>query len=214
MYCGIQNQVYCVILSGKRRWKLIQIKSTRFCIVKLSLIVTNMPTIKLQTSDDEVFEVDIQIAKCSGTIRIMLEDCDLNEDENAVVPLPKVNSMTLSKVLIWANYHKDDPKPKVEEFPTNRIKPWDADFVKVDQGTLFDLILAANYLDIKELLDLTCKTVANMMRHKTSEDIRQTFSIKNDFTSEKEVQTCEESYLVSLRLFNATKSDRNQSQYF
>ncbi|KAI4366294.1 hypothetical protein MLD38_022186 [Melastoma candidum] len=33
-------------------------------------------------------------------------------------------------------------------------------FVKVDQATLFDLILAANYFNIKGLLDLTCQTDA------------------------------------------------------
>lgn len=44
------------------------------------------------------------------------------------------------------------------------IDEWDQEFCKVDQGTLFELILAANYLDIKPLLDLTCKTVANMIK--------------------------------------------------
>lgn len=34
---------------------------------------------------------------------------------------------------------------------------WDKDFVKVDDETLFNLILAANYLDIKSLLDLTVR---------------------------------------------------------
>ena len=44
------------------------------------------------------------------------------------------------------------------------VKVWDAEFVKVDQGTLFELILAANYLNIKSMLDLTCQTVANMIK--------------------------------------------------
>ncbi|KAH0512893.1 S-phase kinase-associated protein 1 [Microtus ochrogaster] len=71
---------------------------------------------------------------------------------------------------------------------TDDIPVWDQEFLKVDQGTLFELILAANYLDIKGLLDVTCKTVANMIKGKTPEEIRKTFNIKNDFTEEKEAQ--------------------------
>ena len=49
---------------------------------------------------------------------------------------------------------------------------------------------AANYLDIKGLLDVTCKTVANMIKGKTPEEIRKTFNIKNDFTPSEEEQVC------------------------
>lgn len=49
-------------------------------------------------------------------------------------------------------------------------------------------VQAANYLDIKGLLDVTCKTVANMIKGKTPEEIRKTFNIKNDFTEEEEAQ--------------------------
>ena len=51
---------------------------------------------------------------------------------------------------------------------------------------------AANFLDIKPMLDLTCKTVANMIRGKKVEEIRRTFNIKNDFTPEEEEQVKKE----------------------
>ncbi|KAG8311078.1 suppressor of kinetochore protein mutant [Homalodisca vitripennis] len=117
-------------------------------------------------------------------------------DEEEVVPLPNVNSAILKKVIQWATYHKDDPPPPEDdenkEKRTDDISSWDADFLKVDQGTLFELILAANYLDIKGLLDVTCKTVANMIKGKTPEEIRKTFNIKNDFSASEEEQVRKE----------------------
>lgn len=151
-----------------------------------------MPNIKLQSCDNEVFTIDYEVAKCSTTIKTMVDDLGLEEGDDEVVPLPNVNSSILRKVIQWATYHKDDPAvPEEEENKEKRtddISSWDSDFLKVDQGTLFELILAANYLDIKGLLDVTCKTVANMIKGKTPEEIRKTFNIRNDFTPEEEEQ--------------------------
>jgi len=112
-----------------------------------------MPNIKLQSSDGEVFDVDVEIAKLSVTIKTMLEDLGMDEDDEEVVLLPNVNSTILKKVIQWATYRKDDPPTpdddENKEKRTDDISSWDADFLKVDQGTLFELILAANYLDIK-----------------------------------------------------------------
>lgn len=98
-----------------------------------------MPNIKLQSSDGEVFEVDVEIAKCSVTIKTMLEDLGMDEDEEEVVPLPNVNSAILRKVIQWATYHKDDPPPPEDdenkEKRTDDISSWDADFLKVYNST-------------------------------------------------------------------------------
>ncbi|KAM9332906.1 S-phase kinase-associated protein 1 [Pholidichthys leucotaenia] len=156
-----------------------------------------MPVIKLQSSDGEIFEVDVEIAKQSVTIKTMLEDLGMDDEgDDDPVPLPNVNAAILKKVIQWCTHHKDDPPPPEDdenkEKRTDDIPVWDQEFLKVDQGTLFELILAANYLDIKGLLDVTCKTVANMIKGKTPEEIRKTFNIKNDFTEEEEAQVRKE----------------------
>lgn len=72
------------------------------------------------------------------------------------------------------------------------VQEWYANFTNVEQEVLFELILAANYMDIKPLLDLTCAAVASMIKGKTPEEIRKTFNIVNDFTPEEEAQVREE----------------------
>merc|ERR1712061_578266 len=117
-----------------------------------------------------------------------------NSDEE-IIPLPNVNGNILSKVIEWCKHHKnDDPctNNTDNDKRTDDIPSWDQEFLKVDQGTLFELIMAANYLDITRLLDPCCKNVANMIKGKTAEEIRKTFNIKNDFTEDEEAQVRKE----------------------
>ena len=75
---------------------------------------------------------------------------------------------------------------------TDVVGEWDAEFVSIDQEMLFELILAANYMDIKSLLDLTCAKVASTIKGKSPEEIRTQFNISSDFTPEEEAQIREE----------------------
>ncbi|XP_003372289.1 Skp1 family, dimerization domain protein [Trichinella spiralis] len=149
--------------------------------------------LKVISSDGEAFEVDSKAIKLSKTVKTMLEDLctDEGKAELEPIPLPNVNSTILKKILLYCEHHKDDVAVCESEEGDRRsddISSWDSEFLKVDQGTLFDIILAANYLEIKSLLDVACKTVANMIKGKSPEEIRRTFNIKNDFTPEEEEQ--------------------------
>ncbi|XP_048573868.1 SKP1-like protein 1 isoform X3 [Triticum urartu] len=147
---------------------------------------SNMITLK--SSDGEEFQVEEAVAMESQTIRHMIEDdCADNG-----IPLPNIDSKILSKVIEYCKKHvqadSSSSTSTAAAAPAEDLKSFDAEFVKVDQATLFDLILAANYLNIKGLLDLTCQTVADMIKGKTPEEIRKTFNIKNDFTPEEEAE--------------------------
>lgn len=145
--------------------------------------------VTLQSQDGQDYQVEVSVATMSETIKNLMEDAGVDSP----IPLPNVTGPILAKVVEYCKYHTEHPTAvSNDEKRTDDIIGWDLDFCKVDQKTLFELILAANYLDIKNLLDLACKTVANMIKGKTPEEIRKTFNIENDFTPEEEEQVRKE----------------------
>ena len=72
------------------------------------------------------------------------------------------------------------------------VSPWLANYIDLPQAELFDLILAANYLDVKSLLELSTAKVASIIKNKSIQEIRQFFNIENDYTPEEEMQIMEE----------------------
>jgi S-phase kinase-associated protein 1 len=157
--------------------------------------------ITLRSSDGEEFETEEDVAIQSQTILHMVEDgC-----ADSSIPLPNVDSTILSKVIEYCKKHvqaaaatKEAAGASPADSMKNReeLKTFDAEFVQVDQATLFHLILAANYLDIKGLFDLTCQAVADMMKDKTPEQIREMFNIENDFTPAEEAEIRKENQWV------------------
>ncbi|XP_010029649.1 SKP1-like protein 1B [Eucalyptus grandis] len=137
--------------------------------------------VTLLSSDGESFEVEQSVAVESITIKDSIEEGSAGNP----IPVPKVNSKILAKVIEYCKKHVESAKAE-DRVDDEDLVAWDADFVKVDQATLFDLIRAANFLNIKSLLDLTCQTVADMIKGKTPEEKRKTFTIRNDFTPEEE----------------------------
>ena len=67
---------------------------------------------------------------------------------------------------------------------------FDLKFVKsLDKNLLFELIMASNFLYIRDLIDLLCKHAVNsFLKDKSVEEVRKSFNIKNDFTFAEEEQ--------------------------
>jgi len=142
----------------------------------------------LISSDNEQFVVDKEVVKRMGLFSDMV-------DVGEPIPLPNVSSSVLKKILEYCEHHRDEPLPTTDDANenenrkrTNDIGEWDQKFITVDQEMLFEIILAANYLDIKPLLCVATGTVQNMIKGKTPEEIRKLFNIVNDFTPEEEAQ--------------------------
>ncbi|KFK35210.1 hypothetical protein AALP_AA5G254700 [Arabis alpina] len=138
--------------------------------------------IMLKSSDGEPFEIEEPVALQSETIAHIIEDdCATNE-----IPLANVKGTILSKVIEYCKKHVGESETCTDE-AKEELKKWDKEFMEMDESTIFDLILASNYLNIKSLLELTCQTVADMIAAcKSADEIREKFQIENDFTPEEE----------------------------
>jgi len=149
--------------------------------------------VTLASNEGSHIEVDRVVAERSMLIKNLIDDLGDEAIANSPIPIPNVNDPVLRKVVEWCEHHRNDAAQSADDENDNRkkttdIDEWDQKFMQVDQEMLFEIILAANYLDIKALLDVGCKTVANMIKGKSPEEIRKTFNITNDFTPEEEEQ--------------------------
>ena len=150
--------------------------------------------VKLQTMDGEVVEVDKEIACKSTLVRGYVED---NPDTDDVIPIPAVKKSILDKIIEYSTYINENQPPEIEKpLRSNNladvVSEWYANFVNLEQEVLFELIMAANFMDIKSLLELSCAKVASLIKGKTVPEIRSFFNIENDFTPEEEAQIIDE----------------------
>ena len=125
------------------------------------------------------------------------EDDDDNDDGNNPsmpdIPLPNVSADVLGKVIEYCRYYQEDEMRTIQTpLKSNKleelVQEWYADFVKVDKNLLFDLVAAANFMDIKPLLDLTCLAVSILIKGKSAVELRQMFNISNEFSAEGKAQ--------------------------
>ena len=150
-----------------------------------------MPKLKLESSDKKVFSVDVEVAKKSITLQDLISNFGIEDDDEDgdPIPIPDVDAANLERLLQWAEEHKDDPPAPTDDetkYRTDNISDFDKEFFNMDQAALLQLIHAANFMNMPDLLLTACKTVANIIKERTVPEIREYFHIENDFTPEQE----------------------------
>ncbi|KAK4707878.1 hypothetical protein R3W88_028803 [Solanum pinnatisectum] len=149
--------------------------------------------VTLKTKDDKEFEVEEAAIIQSEMIKNMVEDgC-----ATSVIPLPNIDSKTLTKVIEYLNKHitKDEADVKgkaVETGEEDDLKEFDEQFLSVDWEELSDIIMAANYLNIHELMELCCQSAADRLKNKSVRAVREMLKITNDLTEEEEKEIINE----------------------
>ncbi|KAJ9673076.1 hypothetical protein PVL29_026384 [Vitis rotundifolia] len=83
-------------------------------------------------------------------------------DENMVIPVLEVNGKSLAKIVSYCSKHAKQMNEEDEKVVVD-LREWD-----------------------EILLDFVTTKLAEMVREKTTDQVRKKFKIQNDFTKEKE----------------------------
>ena len=141
----------------------------------------------LTSSDNQKIQIDSKSAERSHLLKGLIADYNQKDD----IPLPDIKYDILKKVVEYLTYYKDKtpkdiPKPMPSSNLNEVIDEWDVNFINgIELDNVFDLINAANYMDIPSLLDLSCAKIASLMKGKTAQEIRTMFNIECDLTEEE-----------------------------
>jgi len=133
-------------------------------------------TLKSGGQDPQTFEISKGHAELSKFVTTILE----GDSEATSIEIRQVPAETLSHVVEYLKHHKGkepDPLPcPVRSIHMSQIvsDKWDATWIDAfDKKTIFEVILAANYMDIKSLLHLGCAKIATLIKQLDQKEINR-----------------------------------------
>ncbi|EGT33225.1 hypothetical protein CAEBREN_11061 [Caenorhabditis brenneri] len=136
-------------------------------------------------NDDQEFRISELAIQQSETLDRLVEAMRYTSEDvenKPAIPVGDIDGDTLKLVFQWCENHRgeaipvdDGSVPKIVEIPE-----FDAKLMDIDNDRLFNLICAANFLNVQQLLDVSCKKVANMAIGKSPEELRIIFGIPTD----------------------------------
>jgi len=139
-------------------------------------------------------EKKVTLPKKHAFISVLVKTSIENDQAAKEVPLPGVEGPILGEVVRYMEHHKGVEPPIVEKPLRSKVMKevcqdgWDADYIDQigeDRQKLYDVILAANYMDIKSLLHLGCAKVASLIKGQPLEKIKDILATNKKKGEEK-----------------------------
>ncbi len=138
----------------------------------------DLKLIELESKEKDKVQLQLKYAKISRLVYTAVD-----QDASATkVSLPSVSTEILDEVVKFMEHHEGEeppmiPKPlRSKEMKSVCQDRWDAtyiDGIAEDRQKLYDLMMAANYMDIKSLLHLACAKVASLIKGQPLEKIKE-----------------------------------------
>lgn len=145
-------------------------------------------TILLICKDGENVEVPQSFMHHSDLIRGMIVYGGHRE-----IPLPNLEKAMLDKILLYTQHLETEQQPEIDKpIKTSNmeelITPWFVKYVDMAPDDLFELTMAAYYLQMQGLMELTACKMACALRGKTMRNVRNYYK---DIEAQQKMQSGE-----------------------
>jgi S-phase kinase-associated protein 1 len=127
------------------------------------------------------FAIPPQVGRQAALISTLVKTAVESDDGANEVAIPAVEGDILELILNYMNQHKGTEPPLVDKPLRSKVMKdvcktsFDAEYIDdigENRQQLYDLILAANYMDIKSLLHLGCAKVASLIKGQPVEKVK------------------------------------------
>ena len=148
-------------------------------------IISNI--IKLKCSDGKIFEIESNCLKRSNLFKEL--NNILNPDEE--INIKDVDSITLIKIIEYLKHYQNEEPPEIPKpLPSPDLKQilneWDYNYIiPISLENTIDLVNAASYLGIAELVNLASARLASELINCPVDEARQKFGIQADMAEEE-----------------------------
>ncbi|CAJ1426835.1 unnamed protein product [Effrenium voratum] len=144
---------------------------------------------KLKCAEGDLFELPAEAVALSLRARSQL--LEKGCDEVLEYPIKKT---VMAKLAEYLKHHKEHSPSEIrtplvsENLVDSGASRWDASYANVDKEMLFDLTVAATYLDIPGLWFLLSAKAAVLTNNKSADKLRKEFAMANDFPAAEEAE--------------------------
>ncbi|KAK0596712.1 hypothetical protein LWI29_018346 [Acer saccharum] len=149
---------------------------------------TQNKKIYLTAADGELFEVEEPVAMEIETVKSFFDVGSEDTTKDMILPMLNVSAEHMLAILDFYRKHLEFRK-RIQPPSTEEVKAFDHAFLENKSNEqLKELIVAAHFMNTKELLDFLTDATAKRIKNKSFEYVRAFFGIENDFTPEDEAK--------------------------
>ena len=176
------------------------------------MVDPNASMITLITKENEKVKVSVHLSKMSHLIKNISEDLVNNEE----IPVELISKPILDIIINYVEHHRFKnppllPSPLPSCDFSELIDAWHNTFLgELSEITFNEVLFAANYLQIKSLLDLLLGCLASKIKDKDIPTLCQMYSIQDPLTPDLEDELlAENSWIFDVVINPPTRSLSN-----